>query len=684
MLLFGGLGVRWVFPATNEWVFVPAVWLSLAIGMVYGARAALESLRAWRFDIDVLMVLAAALAAGMGHPEDGALLLFLFVLAGALEDRAMHRARRAVEALHRLMPTGALVLRGDEWRDTDPQALEPGDLVRVRTGELIPADAEVVAGVSSVDQAALTGESLPRSVAPGDQVYAGTINLENPLDVRVVRPVRQSSLQRILDLVIAAQQQREPLQRAIDRLSQPYAWGVLVASVGVGVVWWTGLGFAPGEALQVAVALLIVGSPCALVIATPTATLAAIGRAARAGVLFKGGQAIERLARMGAVCLDKTGTLTRGRPRLVEVHMLDASHSGCLPPSGTEADRLLVLAAAVEGGSTHPVAQAIVRHAAASALPVPMAEGLVDVPGRGLTGRVNGCETRLGTLEHCAGLMTPAMVRRAQELIEAARAQGTLPVVIAWRDSRGNAEGAGVLVLADEIRPGAGEMIRRLGELGIRPVRMLTGDNRAAAAQVAAALGLEAWDAELLPEDKVRILEQMRRSRRASPPLALGALTERGARRLATGVGAIGDGVNDAPLLAAADVSIAIGTIGSDAALESADIVLLNDDLTVIPWAVRLARRARAIVLFNLLLALSVIAGMALATVIGSLTGWIMPLPAAVIAHEGGTLLVVLNSLRLLLMSPPEGAPVGAAVRFRGAAMESSPASARPTPAGVA
>lgn len=628
------------------WLGEPLAWTSLAIGMVYGGRAALKALRQAKFDIDVLMILAAGAAAAMGHPEDGALLLFLFVLAGALEDRAMSRTMRAVEALHKLMPTLALVWRGDatgggDWAETDPQTLKPGDRIRIRPGELIPADASIVKGLTSIDQATLTGESMPRSVEPGDDIYAGTLNVGNPIEATVSRPASESSLQKVLDLVISAQQQREPMQRLIDRFSQPYAIGVATISVAVFLIWWLILGepiLGPGGygAAYTAIALLIVGSPCALVIATPTATLAAISRAARAGLLFKGGQAIERLAQMGSVCMDKTGTLTRGRPRLHQVHAV----------AWSDGQQLLAVAAALEAGSTHPIAVAVVDEAASRGIqPKPIAE-LIDIPGGGLSGAVEGQPARLGTYQHCEDLIPVCLRGRVRDVLEKIRARGQIGVVVAWAGG-GTAEGqteagqAAVLILSDMVRPGAEELVRDLHTLGVRPVRMLTGDNAVTAAQIAAQLGIDQWDAELLPQDKVRIVEEMKRVTDAAPA----------SRR--RGVGVIGDGVNDAPALAAADVSVAIGSIGSDAALESADIVLLNDDLSVVPWAVRLARRARGIIMFNITLALSIICGMAVAVLVGSRVGWDVPLAIAVLAHEGGTLLVVFNSLRLLLVGRP-------------------------------
>jgi Cd2+/Zn2+-exporting ATPase len=612
----------------HVWLKLPAtgalVWASLAIGMVYGGRAAWAALRQRKFDIDVLMVVGAALAAYIGHPEEGALLLVLFVLAGALEDLAMQRTKREVEALHTLMPTDALVLREGAWIEADAKSLIAGETVKVRPGERVPADARVTQGETSMDQSAMTGESLPRHVRPGDELYAGTINTDDPIEAVVLRPVAQSSLQRILDLVTKAREQREPVQRAIDRLSEPYAWAVLLVSILVFLLWWKGLERTWEEALQTAITLLIVASPCALVISTPTATLAAIARGARGGVLFKGGQSIEQLAGMGAVCFDKTGTLTFGRPRLYEAH----------PVAWSDGHDLLALAAGLEADSTHPIAVAIKEAAAQREIRPAILESVNHTAGRGLEGLHAGVPVRLGSYPFAEEFIPACLRGRVKEVLARIQERGHIAVVVARRGTSEHGGEAAVLIMADSVRPGAATLVQRLHELGVRPVRMLTGDNRLTAARVAESLHLDAFDAELLPKDKLDIVHAMKQERKARP----------GSR----GVGVIGDGVNDAPALAAADVSLAIGAIGTAAALESADIVLLSDDLGTVPWALDLARRARRTVKGNLTLALAVILVMGLVTLVGSWRHTPLPLFIGVLAHEGGTLLVVLNSLLLL------------------------------------
>lgn len=605
------------------------IWASLALGMVYGARAAWGALREGKFDIDVLMVVGAGLAAAIGHPEEGALLLFLFTLAGALEELAMQRTLREVNALHKLMPKGAMVLRGGEWIEASAESLVVDEQVRIRPGEAVPVDCVVTVGSSTIDQSAITGESMPRDVTVNDELFAGTINADNALEARVLRPASESGVQKILRLVTQAQEQRESTQQLIDKISQPYSIGVMVVSLLVMLVWWLvfkvpllGSGEQPG-AVYVAITLLIVASPCALIIATPTATLAAIARAARGGVLFKGGQALTRLASVGAICFDKTGTLTFGRPHLYEVH----------PVAWSDGDELLALAAGLERDSTHPIAQAILEAAKQRGMTPTVLESVDHVIAKGLEGTHKGMKIRLGRYSFAEEFIPVCFRNRTRDVLAKIQGRGHIAVVVA-RHQIDNPEigEAAVLIMADAVRPGAAEMVPALHALGVKPLRMLTGDNKATAQRVAEGLKLDGFDADLLPADKLRIVGEMADAAHA---------------RKRT-VAVIGDGVNDAPALARADVGMAIGTIGTAAALESADVVLLSESLHTVPWAIKLARRARQTIVANLILALSIIVIMGITTLIASRTAHPVPLSIGVLAHEGGTVLVVLNSLRLL------------------------------------
>lgn len=603
----------------GEWM----VWTSLGIGLIYGGWAAIKALRDLQFNIDVLMVLGAALAAWLGHTEEGALLLFLFVLSGALEDLAMKRTTSAVTALNSMIPTETLVQRGGEWITIEPDEAQVGEIVLVRPGERIPTDGVVSRGATELNQASLTGESRPRAVAPDDEVFAGTINESHPIEVRVTRAASDSSLQRVLNLVLSAQERRQPVQQLIDRLSMPYSVSVVLVCTIVLAVLHFGLGRVWSDAAYTAITLLIVASPCALIIATPTATLSSISRAARAGVLFKGGESIERLASFRCVALDKTGTLTMGRPRLEQVH----------PVAWSDQRTLLALAAGLEQGSTHPFAKAIIEEADRRGVEPITCDRLSFQPGLGVSGMHEGSEVRLGRFAHVRDLMPICLHARVHEVMEVLHERGTLAVALAWRDQ------AGVFVLRDEPRPGGEAMVREFHELGVRPIVMLTGDVQGVAERLSTHLGLDAFHAELHPDQKLEYVETMR--------------AEHGR------VAVVGDGVNDAPSLAASDAGIAIGGIGSDAALETADVVLMNEDLRAVTWAVRLARKTRRTIQVNLIFALCAI----LLLASGALFGWIN-LSLGVLGHEGGTLLVVANGLRLLLYPPPNTRPESARKRI--------------------
>ena len=473
------------------------VWISLALGAVHGVRAAWESLRAFKPDIDVLMVVGAGLAAAIGHPEEGALLLFMFTLASALESRAMARTRDAVSRLNKLMPRNALRRddsAGGKWKDVDPQELAPGDVVLIRPGETVPADSMIIDGHSAIDQSTLTGESLPRSVEVGDQIFAGTMNQNGALEARVSRPVTESSIQRILKLVLEAQETRQPIQRVIDRFSTPYAVTVMIVSLLVfgGFMLLANMSFV--DSAYRAITLLVVASPCALVISTPTATLCGLSRAARAGVLIKGGDALERLSNITRVALDKTGTLTTGRIEVTHVEPIAAS----------DAESLLSLAMAAEQRSTHPIAAAIVRLASEHDLHPADLVSLMNVPGKGLEGRYQGEPVRIGNYEFCEPIIPICFRNHTRQIVNHIASSGGKPVVLAHHGE------ALVLTLADTPREGAQELTRGLREAGITSVTMLTGDTRIIAERLAKQLGIENVKAELLPEDKVEQVRQIR------------------------------------------------------------------------------------------------------------------------------------------------------------------------------
>lgn len=617
VLLIAGVTLRWTH--TLPQAVSPLLYLSLAIGLFYGGRAAIEAIRELKFDIDVLMVIGAVLAAAIGHPEEGALLLVLFTFSGALEEIAMERTGRAVEALVALMPAEAIVFRNDAWVEAAADSLVTNDRIKIRPGERVPADSTVLVGETAFDQSAITGESMPRTVKPGDDLFAGTINTDNPIEARVLRPVKESALQRIVNLATSARSQRAPVQGLLDKIDQPYSIGVAVVSIIVFFVFWKALDRDPKESLYTAITLLIVASPCALIIATPVATLSSINRAARGGVLLKGGAAITRLASIACIGLDKTGTLTLGRPRLYEVH----------PIGQAPKDHLLALAAGLEADSTHPIAQAIRDGAAAKSIAPAVFTKVDNVIAQGLSGTTSdGCTVRLGRFSYVEPLIPEADRQQVRTILDQMQGRGHIAVTVARTTSADGSGGeAGVIIMADAVRPGAQQLVEQLHALNIKPVRMLTGDNAATAKRVSDSLKLDGFNADLLPGDKLRIVHEMKQH----GPVAI-----------------LGDGVNDAPALAAADASIAIGTIGTAAAMESADAVLLTESLATVPWVVGLARRTQSIVKFNIALALTLLAVMAVCTVVGAIIKRPVPLSIGVTTHEGGTLLVVLNSLRLL------------------------------------
>ncbi|HWB18978.1 MAG TPA: cation-translocating P-type ATPase, partial [Phycisphaerales bacterium] len=450
-------------------------WASLGLGSIHGVRAAWKSLKKFKPDIDVLMVVGAFLSAAIGHVEEGALLLVMFTIAGALEERALARTRDAVTRLSKLMPTSALKRERGEWVSVEPERLSAGDVVLVRPGELVPADGVVEQGRSSVDQSMLTGESFPRTVTEGEQVFAGTVNHAGALEVRVTRRVEESSLKRILELVTEAHETRRPLQRMVDRLSTPYTLVVILGSAASFFVFWK---LWPAmdavDAIYRSITLLVVASPCALVLATPTATLCGLSRAARAGVLVKGGDALERLARVEHIALDKTGTLTTGQIEVKGARMFGRVRE----------EEMLGIARSAEEQSTHPIAQAIVREAKRRGAQRVAVKELTNVEGKGVEGLADGERVRIGTLAFCEELIEDAQIRDVRAQVEGAGENAEKAVVMAYRGS------AMVFALADEVREHADELAERLREAGVKSVTMLSGDSQEIAEHVGSELGI--------------------------------------------------------------------------------------------------------------------------------------------------------------------------------------------------
>jgi len=585
---------------------------SLALGLLLGAygaggfytlRDAWQSLRSRRFDIDTLMIVAAAGAAALGAWEEGALLLFLFSLGHALEHMAMDRARKAIEALAELAPKTAIVQRDGVEIEVRVEDLQRGDRVIVKPGQRIPADGQVATGNSAVDQSPVTGESMPVDKQAGDKVFAATVNGEGALNVEVTKLARESTLARMMDLVAEAQTQKSPTQRFTDRFERIFVPVVLVG-VGLLIVLPPLFGFPFAESFYRAMAVLVAASPCALAIATPSAVLSGIARAARGGVLIKGGAHLENLGVLTAIAFDKTGTLTVGKPRVTDVIAINAD----------EAD-LLTVAAAVESRSAHPLAQAVVTEAKRRGLSWSEAGEVEAVTGKGLRAAVDGKKVAIGNARLFDGESIPEAIRQHSERLQT---EGKSIMLI-----QADGQFLGVVGMADTPRDGVKQVLERLHQIGIRKTVMLTGDNERVGRAIADAVGLDEVKAGLLPEDKVKAMEE---------------LAERYGQ-----VAMIGDGVNDAPAMARATVGIAMGGAGTDVALETADVALMADDLSKLPFAVALSRASRSIIRQNLWVSLGVVALLIPAT----LFGW-AGIGIAVLVHEGSTLVVVINALRLL------------------------------------
>ena len=582
------------------------------------ARHALHAVRQLRFDVDVLMLLAALGAALLGDFAEGALLLFLFSLGHALEHFAMGRARNAMRALAQLTPKTARVARNSKEIELAVEQVQRGDVVIVRAGERVPIDGTIVQGSSAIDQSPITGESVPLEKGVGDPVFAGSINGNGALEVSVTKLARDSTLARVMQMVEEAQTQKSPTQRFTEKFESVFVPVVLTLDV-VLVFIPPLVGIAPFDvSFYRAMALLVAASPCALAIGTPAAILSAVGQAARNGVLIKGGAHLENLGALDAIAFDKTGTLTKGKPEVTDVVAMTnpgtARQGRCDRLSN---DKLLALAAGVESRSTHPLAQAVVRAAQTRGLVLPTVDVVEALTGRGMRAKLDGARVVIGNLKLLAAEKI-AVDDATRQRVESLEREGKTTMLVA-RD------GAvlGILAVADTPRAESRDALARLRALGIRQTIMLTGDNERVAAAIAKQVGLTDYHANLMPEDKVTAIRQL--------------CTQFGA------VAMVGDGVNDAPALANATVGIAMGGAGTDVALESADIALMGDDLSKLPFAIGLSRATRAVIRQNLAIALGVI-GLLIVT---SVTGFI-GLGIAILFHEGSTLVVVGNALRLL------------------------------------
>jgi len=600
------IGMALEFARVDHRVVIAAYLVAIASGGVYSVRRAIHAARSLALDINVLMLVAVCGAMVLGQWGEGACVVFLFALAQLLEARAMERARGAIRALMDLTPSVALVRRDGIERELPVDDVRIGDVVVVRPGEKIPLDGSVAAGVSYVNQAPVTGESLPVEKQPGDEVFGGTINGRAALDVRVDRLRGDSTLARIIHLVEKAQSERAPSQTFVERFARVYTPAVLGLAVVVGVVPPAiGMG-AWSVWIYRALVLLVISCPCALVISTPVSIVSALAAAARQGVLLKGGAHLERLADVKCVAFDKTGTLTKGQLHVV----------GVTPVNGATPERVLQLAASLEARSEHPIGRAIVARAAADGLALEPVQAFEALPGLGAEAVVGDTRVVLGS--HRLFEERRICSTEVDTRMDGLAGDGRSMVLV------GSAGGPlGIIGVADRVRESARDAVQLLREQGVAHVALLTGDHEPAARALAAQLDIDEVRAGLLPQDKVAAVESLRAQ--------YGTLAM------------VGDGINDAPALAAADIGIAMGVAGSDAALETADVALMSDELLKISYAVRLSRAAVRNIRANIGLSIALKGAFLAMAVLGLATLWM-----AVVADMGTSLFVIANALRLL------------------------------------
>jgi len=588
-----------------------------------GVRSAFASLREKVLDVDVLMVLAALGAGIVGQPFEGALLLFLFSFSNVLQGYALERTRKAIHSLLKLRPDKALVKRDGGTELVRVENLEVGDMVVVRPGEYVPVDGTISEGSSAIDESSLTGESMPVTKSVGQPLFAGTLNQSGGLEITVAKRAEDSTLARMVKLVEEAQAEKSGTQRFLEEAEQYYATGVIAFTALVLLVPWLAFGQPFNEAFYLAMTVMVVASPCALVISTPATVLSAIGGAARRGILIKGGAHLERTAKIDIVAFDKTGTLTVGKPTVTEIVDARGTHKLDGPLDQAMLD-LLASVAALESKSEHPLATAILKGASSKNLSLPEATDFQSTAGKGAEATVGGRRLVVGSerlfreldasgMEPIAALAGPLSLR-GKTCVWAGERVGDAVTALA------------VLALADTLRPESRHIAAELRALGVKKIVMLTGDQRAVAHAIGDESGVDEVRAELLPEGKVQAIRELKKQGT---------------------VMMIGDGVNDAPALATADIGVAMGAAGTDIAMETADVVLMGDRLENIALLIGMARHAKRVLVQNLVFASAVILALLVAAF-----GIHLPLPLGVVGHEGSTVLVCINGLRLLIYRP--------------------------------
>lgn len=582
--------------------------LSILIGGFDLFKVGLKNLTKLQFDMKTLMTIAIIGAAIIGEWSEGAVVVFLFALSEALESYSMDKARESIRSLMDIAPKTALIRRGNQEMELDVEDIELEDILIIKPGQKLAMDGEVIKGQSSINQAAITGESIPILKTIGDEVFAGTLNEEGSLEVKVTKRVEDTTISKIIYLVEEAQAERAPSQAFVDKFAKYYTPAIMFIALLIAVIPPLFIGGDWSEWIYRGLAVLVVGCPCALVISTPVAIVTAIGNAAKKGVLIKGGIHLEEAGRLKVITFDKTGTLTKGTPEVTDIKVL----------KGHEEDELLGISMAIETFSQHPLASAIIRKGEEKGISLNdyKAEDFKSITGKGAKAIVNSNLYYIGS---------PNLFKEMNHLptsiedeIKALQIQGKTVMLVGT-----DQDIIGMVAVADQVRDSSSKVIQKLLDIGIQKTVMLTGDNQATGQAIAKQVGLSEVKADLLPQDKLETIKSLREQYGK--------------------VAMVGDGVNDAPALATATVGIAMGGAGTDTAIETADIALMADDLNKLPYTIQLSRRALRIIKENIIFAL----GLKLLALILIVPGW-LTLWMAIFADMGATLIVVLNSLRLL------------------------------------
>lgn len=606
------------------WLCLQFSWVGLSLFLlpaayvIGGYESAKEGLTTLfeekELDVDLLMIVAALGAAGLGFWRqeyhllvDGAVLILIFAISGALEGYAMQRTNRAIRSLMSLTPDTARVMLHGQEHEVSIDKLKVGDRVLVKPGELIPTDSIIIEGESNLNEASITGESLPVEKTVGDEAFAGTINGTGAITLKVHQPPESSLIQRVIRLVQQAQTEAPPSQLFIERFERGYAKVIVLVGILLAILPRVLLNWDWETTIYRALIFLVVASPCALMAAIMPTLLSGVANGARQGILFKSGTQLEIMGKVRAIAFDKTGTLTTGKPQVVEI----------IPASGQSESSVLQIAGAIEAFSEHPIGNAIAQTAQDHHLSVPTATNVRSQTGFGIIGEVDTKQVKLGK----AAFVKSENSDFAEDLIKGCDRLESEGKTVVWVAADNQI--LGIIAIADTLRPAAATTVKRLKQLGIEQIIMLTGDNERTAKSVAQQLGIEQVYAELLPEDKVSVIHRLQQQYQT--------------------VAMVGDGINDAPALATASVGIAMGAAGSDVALETADIVLMADRLEKLSQAINLGRRADKVVKQNIVFALSAIVLLLIANFTANIT-----LPLGVIGHEGSTVLVTLSGLRLL------------------------------------